>query len=143
VYQDSNEDMIMDVNVNLKSDEMLFFRINAMYHNGITLTHALNYLGVTKWKYGELKQMFRNGNSAKATADLRVLFQIRYMLNAKIKLPHALEALGLTHWQYGLLRQKLQRYTAWLDTNTSSDDVRRYLQEFSSNNYKNILPRAA
>ncbi len=133
----------MDMNVSLRSDALLYSRINAMYRNGIELKHTLNYLGVTKWKYGELKQMFRDDNTAKVTAGLRLLFQIRSMLNAKVKLSLALSASGLTHWQYGLLRQKLQKHTAWLDKHASSDDVRRYLQEYSSCNCKNVLPRAA
>lgn len=108
-----------------------------MQRNGIALTHVLNYLGVTKWKYGKLKQMFGNGNTAKETADLLLIFQIRDMLNAKVKLSFVLDTLGLTHWQYGLLRQKLQKHTA------SSDDVGRGLQEYTSGNGKNISPRAA
>lgn len=133
----------MNINVNLRSDEALFSRINAMHRNGITLAHVLSYLGVTKRKYGKLKQMFRNDNTANVTADLRLLFQIRSMQKAKVKLSLALNFVGLTHWQYGLLRQKLEKHTAWLDKNTSPDTVCQYLQEYSPGNHNVTLPHAA
>jgi len=141
--QTISEEMIMNAIVELQSDLFLLSRIESMRVGGMTLTSALEYMGVSKWKYGALKQVSRDYNNIRRKEELILFSHIRAMQNTSMKLSLALRIRGLSNWQYGLLKQKLRKHVGSQATYVSPEDMARYLKEICPVAYGIIQHNAA
>jgi len=138
-----SEEMIMYANVELQSDLSLLSRIETMRVGGMTLTSALEYMCVSKWKYGALKQVSRDYTSIRRKEELSLFSHIRAMQNTSMKLSLALRIRGLSNWQYGLLKQKLRKHIESRVTYVSPEDMNKYLKEVCPEAYGIMQNHAA
>jgi len=129
--------------VKLQSDLSLLSRIESLRVGGMTLTCALEYMGVSKWKYGALKQLSRDYTNIRLKEELSLYSHIRAMRNTSMKLSLALKIRGLSNWQYGLLKQKLRKHIVSRSTYVSPEDMKQYLKEVCPEAYGIIQNHAA
>lgn len=133
----------MNTSVELQSDLSLLLWMESMRVGGMTLTSALEYMGVSKWNYGALKQVSRDYTNIMRKEELSLFSHIRAMQNTSMKLSLALKIRGLSNWQYGLLKQKMPKHIESWSTYVSPEDMNKYLKEVCPEAYGIMQNHAA